>query len=372
LEKIDITVIGAGVVGLAVAAEVSGAGRKVYLLEKNETFGREASSRNSEVIHAGIYYPEGSLKAELCLEGNRRLYEICAENSIPYNKCGKLIIAPVESELEPLQQTYERGIVNGVPLEMLSKEKMAQLEPELVSIAAFYSPETGIVDAHSLMRYYLAVAREKGVQVAYKTRPVGIEKINDGYKIEADSSSSILSFTTAVVINCAGLQCDLIAEMAGIDIDEANYRLQPLKGEYYSVSGGSNKRINRLIYPVPSGNDVGVHVCLDVDWRLRLGPLLYEVENIDYKIDDSQRNVFLGSSIMKALPFIKPEDLEPESAGIASMLPGRRQNFRDFIIKNENDHGLPGFINLVGIDSPGLTSSPAIARSVAGIVDSLL
>ena len=370
--RVDITIIGAGVVGLAVASMVAKGSREVYLLEKNEKFGQEQSSRNSEVIHAGIYYDRGSLKAKLCLEGNSLLYELCEKNGISCRKCGKIIVATSDAESRQLEKLYLRGRDNGVPLNMLSGKEMRQLEPNLKGEAAFFSPTTGIVDSYSLMSYFLTRARERGVQVVYKTEVNGIEKQPDGYQISVNDASGDFSFMSRVIINCAGLHSDKVAEMAGIDLAEAGYRLHWCKGEYYSVSGGKNKLISRLIYPVPTDISVGVHVCFDVDWRLRLGPHFYYVDELSYKVDDSRKYAFLESSMMKALPFIEPSDLAPETSGILAMLPGSGDRQLDFVIEHEYKRGLPGFVNLVGIESPGLTSSPAIARYVSRLVDDIL
>jgi len=368
----DVTIVGAGVVGLAIASEVTREGWEVYLLEKNETFGQEQSSRNSEVIHAGIYYEKDSLKTKMCLEGNGLLYQICEEHGIAHKRCGKIVVATDDVEADELEEVYSKGKENGVPLKMLSRKEMGQLEPNVRGIAAFLSPTTGIVDSHGLMRYFLVKAREKGAQIAYKTEVIGVEKVLDGYRVMVKEFSGDSSLMTRVLINCAGLHSDKLAEMAGINTDEANYRLHWCKGEYYSVGAGKNKLVNRLIYPVPMAISVGVHVCLDVDWRLRLGPLFYYTDEISYKIDDSSKKDFLGSSMMKVLPFIEPSDLEPESSGIMAMLQAEGEPFWDFVIRHEYDQGLPGFINLVGIETPGLTASPAIARYVAKIVNEIL
>jgi len=368
----DITIIGAGIIGLAIASQVTREGRRVYVLERNEAFGQEQSSRNSEVIHAGIYYERDSLKTRMCLEGNGLLYELCERNGIAYNKCGKIIVATNDVEVEELEKLYRKGRDNGVPLKMLSRREMSQLEPNMRGIAAFFSPTTGVIDSYALMRYFHGKATNNGAQIAYKTEVTGIEKASEGYKVMVEDASGGFSFMTRVVINCAGLFSEKVAEMVGIDIDEANYKLHWCKGEYYSVSGGRNKLINRLIYPVPMAISVGVHVCLDVNWRLRLGPLFYYVDEISYKVDDSQRRLFLESSMMKALPFMEPADLEPETSGIMAMLQGEGESFRDFVIRHEHDRGLPGFINLVGIETPGLTSSPAIARYVGHLVNEIL
>lgn len=370
--RADITIVGAGVIGLAIASQVTRKGREVYLLEKNESFGQEQSTRNSQVIHAGIYYERDSLKAKTCQESNRLLYQICEQNGIAYKKCGKIIVATNDAEVQALEKLYVRGQDSGVPLKMLSRREMGQLEPNLRGMAAFLSPTTGIVDSYGLMCYFLGKARDNGAQIAYKTEVIGIEGVSGGCKVRVRDSSGDFSFMTRVLINCAGLYSDRVAEMAGIDINKANYKQHWYKGEYYSVSGGKNKLINRLIYAVPMGIGVGVHVCFDVDWRLRLGPLSYYVDEISYKVDDSRKKALLASSIGKALPFIEPSDLDPEMSGIMAMLQGKGEGFRDFVIRHEYDRGLPGFISLVGIDSPGLTASPAIARYVSHLVDEVL
>ncbi|MFC1873208.1 NAD(P)/FAD-dependent oxidoreductase [Chloroflexota bacterium] len=368
----DIVIVGAGVVGLAIASKVTREGRDVYLLERNERFGQEQSSRNSEVIHAGIYYEKDSLKTRTCLEGNRILYELCEKNGIAYQKCGKVIVATHDAEAEELEKLYRKGKDNGVPLEMLSRREMARLEPNMRGIAAFISPTTGIIDSHALMEYFLDKARDSGAQIAYGTEVIGIEKISGGYIVEAQDPSGASSLMTKVLINCAGLHSDKIAQMAGIDIDEANYRLHWCKGEYYSVGGGKNKLVNRLIYPVPMAISVGVHVCLDIGWRLRLGPLFYYVNEISYEVDDWSKRAFLESSIMKALPFIESSDLHPDTSGIMAMVQGENEGFRDFVVKHEYDRGLPSLINLVGLETPGLTSSPAIAIYVGDMVNEIL
>ncbi len=368
----DIVIVGAGVIGLAVASQVAGGRREVYVLEKNETFGQEQSSHNSEVIHAGIYYERDSLKAKTCLEGNGLLYELCEKSGIAYKKCGKIIVATNDVEAEELEKLYSRGKDNGVPLKMLSRGEMGQLEPNMRGVAAFFSPTTGIIDSHALMMYFLEKARDNDALIAYGTKVIGVEKVLGGYEVRAKDPSGDSSLMTRVLINCAGLYSDKVAEMAGVNVDEVNYRLHWCKGEYYSVRGGRNKLVNRLIYPLPMDISVGVHVCLDVGWRLRLGPLFYYVSEISYKVDDSRKRTFLESSIMKALPFIEPSDLHPETSGIMAMLQGEGEGFRDFVIRHEYDRGLPGFINLVGIESPGLTSAPAIARYVGHLVNEIL
>ncbi len=372
MNEADIIVIGAGVVGLAVAAEIAGRSREVYVLEKNDGFGKEQSSRNSEVVHAGIYYDKDSLRHRLCLEGNRLMYALAAKHGIPCHECGKIIVAVNQLEADEMAKLFQRGIENGVPLRLLSRKEMKALEPALEGMAAFYSPTTGIVDSYALMRYLAAKARSRGAQLVFRAEVTGLARSGDGWRVEVRDAAGSATLTSSLVINCAGLYSDRIAALAGIDIDKAGYRLHPVKGEYYSVAGELHNRVRRLVYPVPTTISVGAHVCFDTDWRLRLGPIFRYTTEFDYRNLGEQRQALLGSSIMKALPFIGPEDIAPEGCGIMAMLQAAGEGFRDFIIRHEADRGLPGLIDLVGIESPGLTSSPAIGRYVARLVDEII
>jgi L-2-hydroxyglutarate oxidase LhgO len=374
LDHALITIIGAGVIGLAVAAQVIGKGRDVYILEKNETFGQETSSRNSETIHAGIYYPEGSLKAETCVAGNTLLYELCQQHGIGHKKTGKLIVATKNEEVEKLEALLDQGKGNGVhDLTMLSKSKIGELEPNVEAIAAILSPSSGIIDCHALMRLFISRAKEKGAEIVYRSKVVEIERLSDGYEVAVENSSGSFTFKTEIIINCAGLHSDRIAQLAGIDIDQAGYKLRYCKGEYFGVSKHKSRMVDRLIYPAPepSTGGMGIHTVLDVEGRMRLGPNARYVDEIDYKVDESQQGVFYDS-VRQFLPFIEYDDLAPEMAGIRPKLQGPGESFRDFVIRHEEDKGLPGFINLIGIESPGLTSAPAIAKYVEGIVAQIL
>lgn len=373
LYEVDITIIGAGVIGLAIAAQVAGNNREVYVVEKNETFGKETSSRNSEVIHAGIYYPAGSLKAKACVEGNARLYQLCEEYGIGCRKVGKLIVATTVDEVSELEALLERGKGNGVKdLRMLSKEEIKKIEPNLEATAAMLSSSTGIIDSHALMRYFLHKAREKGAKIAFKSEVIGIERLPEGYEVTIESDLENFSFRTRSLINCAGLNSDKIAQLAGIDINKAGYKLLYCKGEYFSVGNGKRKLIKKLIYPVPDPRitSAGIHATVDLDGKIRLGPNARYVDEIDYRVDESQKHFFY-QSVKRFLPSIECEDLEPEMAGIRPKLQGPGENFRDFVIKHEHEKGLAGFINLIGIESPGLTSSAAIAKYVESIVNEI-
>ncbi len=365
-----ITIIGAGVIGLAIAQHLAGEARQVYVLEKNDSFGLETSSRNSETIHAGIYYPEDSLKARTCIEGNALLYEICERHGVPYRKTGKLIVATKDDELERLEALFEQGKRNGAPdLAMLSRREIAELEPDVTGIAALHAPSSGVVDSRALMKFFLNSAQEKGAGVAYRSRVVGIEKLSSGYRVAVQDDSGVSTFETDVVVNCAGLHSDEIARLAGINIDSAGYRLRYCKGEYFSVARPAGRLVQRLIYPVPqlSTGGVGIHTVFDVEGRMRLGPSARYVDEIEYSVDGSQQRAFF-EAVRPFLPFIEYEDLAPEMAGVRPKLGGPGEGFTDFVIREESDRGLPGLINLIGIESPGLTAAPAIARYVAGLV----
>jgi len=370
----DITIIGAGVIGLAVAAEVAGGKRQVYVLERNSTWGQETSSRHSGVIHAGIYYPTNSLKAILCVSGNRLLYRLCQQNNIGCSKLGKLIVATTTQEVEQLEVLIEKGNSNDVlGLEMLSRKALKQLEPNVEGMAAIFSPETGIIDSHSLMSHFATKAKSNQAQIVYLTRVVGIEKIKDGYRVELVDNEGGFSFITRVLINCAGLSCDKIAGLAGINIDDVGYRLHYCKGEYFSLSNAQRELVSRLIFPVPPARvtGAGIHVVIDLDGRLRLGPSIDYIDAIDYRVTDKHKQLFYDTA-KRFLPFIELDDLQPEMAGIRPKLQGPDEDIKDFIIKDERDKGLPGFINLVGIESPGLTAAPAIAKYVGGLVAEVL
>jgi L-2-hydroxyglutarate oxidase LhgO len=369
-----ITIIGAGVIGLAVAARVAGEGHEVYVLEKNDSFGRETSSRNSETIHTGIYYAEGSLKAKTCVAGSAQLYQLCQQHGIPYRKTGKLIVATDSGEVERLERLLQQGRRNGVEdLVMLSQREIRALEPNVVAEAAILSPSTGVIDSYALMRFFHGRAKENGIEIAYRAEVVGIERLSDGYRVEVKNGAAAHRFKTEVLVNCAGLHSDTIAQLAGIDIDEAGYRLRYCVGEYFSVNNRKSKMVGRLIYPVPEpqSGGVGIHTVLDVEGRMRLGPNARFVNEINYKVDELQQRIFYDSA-KRFLPFLEYEDLAPDTAGIRPKLQGLGEDFRDFVIKHEKERGLPGFVNLIGIESPGLTSSPAIAEYVESMISDVL
>jgi L-2-hydroxyglutarate oxidase LhgO len=371
--QITITIIGAGVVGLAVAAKLSCRQKGIFVLESHPTFGQETSSRNSEVIHAGIYYPKDSLKARLCVEGNRLLYELCAQRRIPHKRCGKLIVATCKEEEAELETIRKKALANGVSdLVALTARQINALEPAVKATAGLHSPSTGIIDSHRLMRHFAAQAKQNGVHLVYQATVERVEKLADySYRVHVvypDGQTD--SFITRWVINCAGLQADRVAAGMGLDVDASGYRLHYWKGEYFSLDAQPGF-IRRLVYPVPPPNHVGlgVHATIDLAGRVKFGPnAVYLPEGTwDYGVDRSAQPAFY-EAIKRYLPQVCYDDLHPEMAGIRPKLQKPGDSVRDFIIAEESEKGLAGVVNLVGIESPGLTSSPAIGAYVQDLI----
>ena len=363
MEKADITIIGAGVVGLAIAAELARPDWSVFILEKNPVHGGGISSRNSEVLHAGIYYPEGSLKARLCVAGNPMLYEIAARNSIPCKKTGKLIVATNSGEIEAIEKLYENGRGNGAEsLSLIGKRQMTRMEPHVQAVAALYSPETGIIDTHALMNYFLKQAQSNKANLACRTKVLRIEKETNGWRIFSENDrGEAFDFLSEVVINAAGLSSDIIANMAC-----GHYRLHYCKGDYCGISGVKPGLVGRLIYPAPAKDSagLGVHLTIDLNGRLRLGPDATYIDRVENYAVASEKAALFYEQARIFLPFLKPENVYPDMAGIRPKLQGPNDAFHDFVIRED----APGFINLVGIESPGLTASPAIARFVQKMI----
>jgi len=371
LAEIDVVIIGAGVIGLATACEIAQGKKEVFVFEKNRTFGLETSSRNSEVIHAGIYHPEDSLKAKLCVEGKSLLYQLCDKHNIAYKMSGKIIVAADEDEISWLEKLYEQGRKNGVDdLVLLSRTELKKLEPNIEARAGLLSPSSGILDSYTLLKFLYSEAREKGVEFVFDTEVIGIERVGAKYKVQIKDRDGISVFVAYVVVNCAGLNSDMIAQLAGIDIAKAGYRLHYCKGEYFNLSSKYRNVVNRLIYPVPEQAGHGIHWRQGLDGSVLLGPSAYYVEAIDYVVDETHKQYFYNSA-KRFLPFIELEDLAPESAGIRPKLKGPGEGFRDFVITHEEKAGFPGLVNLIGIESPGLTAAPAIARYVGRMVAEL-
>ncbi len=374
MKQVDIAIIGAGVVGLAVASELSGKfeDKSIVLVERHNKFGQETSSRNSEVIHGGIYYPTGSLKAKLCVDGNKRLYRFCEEWDIPHNRLGKLIIARTEEEIPVLESILIKGLDNKVfDLELLNADQARKLEPHIKAVAAVLSPSTGIIDSHSLMSRLEWLARQQGTMFAYNHEVTMVEYGSNGYQVTYRGPDGRKDkILCKWLINCAGLGADKIPSWLGMDIDQAAYRIYPCKGEYFGVSNAKSSLVSRLVYPPPLKElkGLGIHATKTLDGRLRFGPNAFYVDNLDYSVDEGHALEFYNS-IKTYLPFVDFADLHPDMAGIRPKIQGPGDPVQDFAVKHEVDCGFEGLINLIGIESPGLTSSLSLASMVGDLVD---
>jgi len=370
--EIDVVVVGAGVVGLACAAALAGQGRSVVVLEALDGIARETTSRNSEVIHAGIYYPADSLKAALCTEGRVALYARCAERGIPHRKLGKIIVATEPGEVAALEDLQARGRRNGVPgLEIVDGAEVARLEPQVRAVAALVSPETGIIDAHALCLSFLAEAEEAGAQLLLCSRLEGARAISGGWRLEVRGpDGSADRVTCAAVVNAAGLACDRVAAMAGADPEAESIALHYCKGDYFALAPGAPVSVARLVYPVPPSAGLGIHATLDLGGRIRFGPDAEFVDTLRYDVDPAKAEGF-AQAIRRYLPGVEASMLSPDYAGVRPRLTGPGEPQRDFVVREGSDRGRPGWIDCIGIESPGLTASPAIARRVAGLLASI-
>jgi len=363
----DAVVVGAGVVGLACARELASRGRDVVLIERHERFGVETSSRNSEVIHAGIYYAPGSLKATLCAAGNRSLYEWCEARGVPHRRLGKLIVAAAPDEAPKLEQIVAQAEANGVAsLRPLTGAEVRALEPHVRAVSGLWSPDTGIVDSHRLMASLLADAESHGLTVAWRHEIVAAERSGAGYRITARSGSETATLECRAVVNAAGLDADCVAALPGLDLDACGYRLHWAVGRYFRIHPRRRGIAQHLVYPAPLGTHLGVHLTLDLAGGLRLGPDLAYLPGRaqDYDVSPDLREAFFAAA-SRYLEGLEPGDLSPDLAGIRPKLQGPGEPARDFVIAEESARGLPGWINLVGIESPGLTCCLAIGALVA-------
>ncbi|HET7501605.1 MAG TPA: NAD(P)/FAD-dependent oxidoreductase [Kofleriaceae bacterium] len=365
MADLPLVVVGAGVVGLAVAARLAPRFPELVVLERRARHGTETSSRNSEVIHGGMYYPTGSLKARLCVRGNPLLYELCERLGVPHRRVTKLIVATSAGEVAEIERIHALGRANGVALSLLGGEVCRALEPAVPAVAGLFSPTTGIVSAHDLMDALLAEARRGGATLSPRAELVGLERRDRDYRLEVRTPDGIDAVTSERVVNAAGLDADRVAALAGIDVAAAGYQLHWWKGSYFAVSGSRARITSRLVYPVPTHVSLGVHAVLGLDGRLRFGPdAEYLADRVaDYRVDEAKLATF-GPSVRRLFPEIGDADLTPDIAGIRPKLQPPGGGFRDWVIVEESARGLPGLVNLVGIESPGLTSALAIAEDV--------
>ncbi len=369
--RLDAAVIGGGVVGLAVTARLARAGLSVVLLERHESFGRETSSRNSEVVHAGMYYPTGSLKARLCVAGNRSMYEWCGAHHVGVARIGKYIVATTDAEATVLAGIMERAGANGVAgLRWATTAELTAAEPSVRAVAALFSPDTGIVDSHGLMQSLADDAGRHGADLAWAHRYAGAEPAGAGYRVHFHQpDGELASLECARVVNAAGLEADTVAASMGLDIDALGYRVRYVKGHYFRLSDAWHGRLRHLIYPVPRAGltGLGCHVTLDLAGGIRLGP---DVEFLPDRVAaygvPADRADRFAAAVQHYLPDVTAAELRPDLAGIrARRILADPAVSPDFIIAEESGHGLPGWINLVGIESPGLTCCLEIANLVA-------
>jgi L-2-hydroxyglutarate oxidase LhgO len=361
MERVDAIVVGAGVVGLAVARALAAAGREVIVLEAAEAIGTETSSRNSEVIHAGLYYPAGSLKARLCVAGREALYRYSEEHGVPHRRCGKLLVATDEKQLPKLAAIKAQADANGVgDLVPLAAAQARALEPELRCIAAYLSPSTGIIDSHAFMLALQGDAESRGAMIAFRSPVAGGAVGDDGIVLDVGGEAPLRVLARSVV-NCAGLHAQKLARaLAGFP----SAHVPPLyyaKGNYYSLSGASP--FSRLVYPMPNEAGLGVHITIDLAGQARFGPDVEWVDAIDYDVDPRRAASFYGA-IREYWPGLRDGQLAPGYAGIRPKLVGPNAPAADFVISGPRAHGVAGLVNLFGIESPGLTAALAIGDHV--------
>jgi L-2-hydroxyglutarate oxidase LhgO len=361
MDRVECVVVGAGVVGLAIARALAMAGREVVILEAEDAIGTHTSSRNSEVIHAGIYYPRGSLKAASCVAGRQLLYRYCETHGVPHQRCGKLIVATDEGQNAELQSIRSKAHANGVTdVEFVSREQIRAWEPELRCVAALHSPSTGIIDSHALMLAYLGDAESNGAMLALKSPFQDAISTHQGFVLRVEKSEPI---QTRILINSAGLRAPSVAGRVEGCPKESIPRELYAKGNYYSLARKSP--FSRLVYPVPEPGGLGVHVTLDLAGQARFGPDVEWVDRIAYDVDPRRAERFYAA-IRRYWPGLPDGALLPGYSGIRPKTAGPGEPAPDFQVQGPRAHGVPGLVNLFGIESPGLTASLALADVVLG------
>lgn len=364
VEQVDSVVIGAGVVGLAVARALALQGHEVLVLEATEAIGTQTSSRNSEVIHAGIYYPQGSLKARLCVQGKQMLYDYCTERGIGHRRCGKFIVATSLAQVTELQGIIARAAANGVEdLVLLSRDEVRALEPALECVAAVHSPSTGIVDSHGLMLALQGDLENAGGMVAFNSPLASARITPQGIELLAEDGTALRART---VVNAAGVHAPTLARrFEGLDARHIPGEYYA-KGNYFTLAGRSP--FSRLIYPVPEAAGLGVHLTIDLGGQAKFGPDVQWVASPDELVVDPARGEGFYAEVRKYWPALPDGALQAGYAGIRPKISGPGEAARDFMIQGAATHDVPGLVNLFGIESPGLTSSLAIGTMVAGML----
>ena len=357
--QVQAVVIGAGAVGLACARALARAGKEVIILERNIDFGLETSARNSEVIHAGIYYPPGSLKAKMCVSGRKKLYAFCEEYGVEYSRCGKLIVATFERQLSELKNIQARALANGVDdLELLSASQAVALEPSLHALAALLSPSTGIINGRAYMLALLGDAEHHGASLALNSRVQSLQSTASGLQLSVLCDGVEETLLADLVVNAAGHQSIALANTCDAVAAEKIPQAYLAKGNYFSLAGRSP--FSRLIYPVPEPSGLGVHLTLDLGLQARFGPDVEWVQTEDYSVNPQRAEVFYAA-IRKYWPDLKDDALQPAYAGIRPKTVPQGSPDADFQVQGPDEHGVAGLVNFYGIESPGLTSSLALA-----------
>lgn len=369
LDHIDTCIVGAGVVGLAIARSLSKRGDSLFLLEQEKSIGQGISSRNSEVIHAGIYYPEGSLKSSLCVEGNKALYEYCLNRNVPFNRCGKLIVAQSETEFSTLEKLLAQAKANGVmDLEFWDENKINHREPSLNALMALYSPSTGIVDSHALMSAYVADISNAGGQVILNTKVVSIKFLDGLFIVSSLIDNESYEFTCKKIVNSAGLGAQNLAGVCDFIDTKRIPKLYLCKGSYVNFT--PKNPFQHLIYPLPDANGagLGVHGTIDIGGQLKFGPNTEYVSTEDYLPSEEIIKAYYDQ-IKHFFPAVQMKDLQLAYSGIRPKLQGPQDSVKDFIVESCEEHGIPGLVQLFGIESPGLTASLAIGDHVASLLN---
>ena len=357
--QVQAVVIGAGAVGLACARALALAGKEVIILERNTDFGLETSARNSEVIHAGIYYPPGSLKAKMCVQGRQRLYAFCQSHGVEHSRCGKLIVATSERQLSELKNIQARALANGVDdLELLTASQAVALEPSLHAMGALLSPSTGIINGRAYMLALLGEAEHHGASLALNSRVQSMQSTDTGLQLSVLCDGVEETLLADLVVNAAGHQAIALANTCDAVAAEKIPRAYLAKGNYFSLAGRSP--FSRLIYPVPEPGGLGVHLTLDLGMQARFGPDVEWVQTEDYSVNPQRAEVFYAA-IRKYWPDLKDDALQPAYAGIRPKTVPQGSPDADFQVQGPDEHGVAGLVNFYGIESPGLTSSLALA-----------
>lgn len=363
MDKVDAIVIGAGVIGLAVARELAFRGREVVILEAAEAIGSVTTARNSCVIHAGIYYPPGSAKARHCVVGRDLLYDYLRERALPFRQCGKVIVAAHDGQLEKLKAIVQRAQANSVDsLQWLTATQLAEKEPDVQGVAALFSPATGIIDVHEYIHSLLGDAEAHGAVLALRSPVTGLEATDAGFIVQTGGETP-LALACRSLVNAAGLNSQHIARMLRGLRAEFIPKRHLAKGNYFSLGG--RQPFRHLVYPVPEPGGLGVHATLDLAGKTRFGPDVEWVDTEEYAVDPIRAGRFYDA-IRTYWPGLPDGALQPDYSGIRPKLTAAGEPDGDFIIQGTDDHGLPGLVNLYGIESPGLTASLSIAAAVAG------